>query len=187
MKRVILLLSIILFLTSCTTIYKTINGVNKIKAFESREEYANYFNSKYDLEKEKIYFLPKNEIGSFFRYISENKVSYFYGITLNDSLKINDPFLNENNSCSGRISDIIHAQKKEYNTIPTKLATFSFENVNQEKLDISKGKSVIFLISTQLGRSNNKTIKELSEEVHSLDNPDINYYFLSVDNSYIGD
>lgn len=180
MKKIIYLVSMLLFI-SCVTTYKTLNNAKAIE-FKDKKEYATYFQSKYGIDENKIYFLDKESAGDFFRYINEQGVSYFYGITLNDSLKINDPYLNEMSSCSGRVSQIINEQGKQYNTITTKLTTFNFKDINQNKLDISKGKSVIFLVSTQFGKSINETIKDLSEETAALNNPDINYYYLTVDN-----
>lgn len=178
--KFILLAIIVLTTAGCKAIYIRTNDINKEVSFTSKEAYTTYFNLNYEITQDKIYFPQPGAYWEVASYLLKD-VDYFYGITLNDSTQIDDPYLNEIKSCSGRVSGIIHALDKDYNTKPTQLSKFNLTNSSGQKMDISKGKSVIFILSTKLGRERLKTIKELSAEVEALNNPDVNYYLIAVD------
>ncbi|MCG2610933.1 hypothetical protein LZZ90_05385 [Flavobacterium sp. SM15] len=163
MKNIILVLA--LLLVSCEGIYKTVNGVNKDLLFENRSECVNYFNSNYNIETDRIFFIQNGEFGDFMSYIQREKVSYFYGITLNDKCKIDDPKLNENSSCYGRILSLMNNHDSEFKTKKTEISNFNFENIKGERIDFTNSKQIVFLLTTKFGKKINKDIEKL---IHSL-------------------
>lgn len=167
-------------LCSCNTIHHTVYRTNKKITFSSKADYLDYFRREFDIQSEKIYFPETTEYWTTIQYLLKD-VDYFYGITTSESLMIDDSYLNKIKSCPGRISQIIHDIDKSYNTKPTQISSYSFKNINGQKMDITNGKSVIFIISTRLGSDRKKILKQLSSEVEALMNHSVNYYFISVD------
>lgn len=166
MKKFILLL--VVLLVSCEGIYKTVNGVNKDMYFENRTQCVGYFNSKYKIKSEKIFFIQNDEFGDFMRYISRENVSYFYGITLNDECKIDDPKLNENSSCYGRILSLLNNHDSKFKTRKTEISSFNFENIKGERIDFANSKQIVFLLSTKFGKTINKDIEKLIQSIDTL-------------------
>ena len=138
-------------MAGCKAIYIRTNDINKEVSFTSKEAYTTYFNLKHEITRDKIYFPEPDAYWEVASYLLKD-VDYFYGITLNDSTQIDDPYLNKIKSCSGRISGIIHSLDEKYKTKPTQLAKFNLTNSKGQKMDISKVKSVIFVLSTKLGK-----------------------------------
>lgn len=171
----------VICIMGCTSLYEKSLGINKEIIFVSKQTYNNYFVENFSYKNHKIYFPTKENYWENIQYLL-NDVDYFYGITLNDSTQIDDAYLNEIKSCAGRISKIINSSEKNYNTKPTQLSTFNLYNIDGKKLDISKNKSVVFIISTKLGNEKLSTIKELCTQVENQKNPEIDYYLISVDN-----
>jgi hypothetical protein len=163
-------------------VYNSVNGVNKVIVFNNKTEYLNYFEEKFNFQKEKMYFPKKEEYSRLMNYFSDQKVSYFYGITVNEKNKINDANLNDNNSCLGRIEELINNLDSKHELIETEIAKFDFENINNERINFNKGKSIIFIISTKLGKAITNDIKELTTVIDNSTDKSINYYLISVDN-----
>ncbi|MFL9838096.1 hypothetical protein ABS768_11340 [Flavobacterium sp. ST-75] len=183
-KKITTITTVILLLASCiscTPIYRTYNNTNKTVNFKNKEEAVDYFSKKYSYNREKIYFINPTETGSFMEYLVSQNTSYFYGITVNDTLKINNSSLKADNSCSGVVSGVINSKDIDYKIEPTKISTFDLKNVQNKAIDLKKGKSVIFIISTKLGKSVNKTIKKLSNQVTELKDSETDYYLICVD------
>jgi hypothetical protein len=163
-------------------VYNSFNGVNKMTTFNNKEEYLKYFEKRFNFHREDIYFPEKEEYGNLMNYISNQKVSFFYGITVNENSKIQDSYLNDNNSCFGRIETLINNINFEHKLTGTGITKFKFENIDNKRIDFNNGKSVIFIISTKLGRAINNNIKELTYIIDDLNDKSINYYLISVDN-----
>ena len=89
---------------------------------------------------------------------------------------------NDNNSCFGRIETLINNINFEHKLTGTGITKFKFENIDNKRIDFNNGKSVIFIISTKLGRAINNNIKELTYIIDDLNDKSINYYLISVDN-----
>lgn len=176
------LVGLMLLTVSCKMVYNSFNGVNKMTTFNNKEEYLKYFEKRFNFHREDIYFPEKEEYGNLMNYISNQKVSFFYGITVNENSKIYDSYLNDNNSCFGRIVTIIKNRNFEHKLTGTEITKFKFENINSKTIDFNNGKSVIFIISTKLGRAINNNIKELTCIIDDLNDKSINYYLISVDN-----
>jgi len=176
------LVGLMLLTVSCKMVYNSFNGVNKMTTFNNKEEYLKYFEKRFNFHREDIYFPEKEEYGNLMNYISNQKVSFFYGITVNENSKINDSYLNDNNSCFGRIETLIKNRNLEHKLTVTEITKFKFENIDNKRIDFKNGKSVIFIISTKLGRAINNNIKELTYIIDDLNDKSINYYLISVDN-----
>jgi len=176
------LVGLMLLTVSCKMVYNSFNGVNKMTAFNNKEEYLKYFEKRFNFHREDIYFPEKEEYGNLMNYISNQKVSFFYGITVNENSKIHDSYLNDNNSCFGRIETLINNINFEHKLTGTGITKFKFENIDNKRIDFNNGKSVIFIISTKLGRAINNNIKELTYIIDDLNDKSINYYLISVDN-----
>ena|SRR5690606_36406083 len=183
-KKTITITTIFLLLASCISCaptYRTYNNTNKTVNFKNKEEAVDYFSKKYSYNREKIYFINPAETGSFMEYLVSQNTFYFYGITVSDTLKINSPLLKADNYCSGVVSKVINSKNIDYKSEPTKISTFDLKNVQNKAIDFKKGKSVIFIISSKLGKSVNKTIKKLSTQVTELEDPETDYYLICVD------
>lgn len=176
------LVGLMLLTVSCKMVYNSFNGVNKMTTFNNKEEYLKYFEKRFNFHREDIYFPEKEEYGNLMNYISNQKVSFFYGITVNENSKIYDSYLNDNNSCFGRIETLIKNRNLEHKLTVTEITKFKFENIDNKRIDFNNGKSVIFIISTKLGRAINNNIKELTYIIDDLNDKSINYYLISVDN-----
>ncbi len=176
------LVGLMLLTVSCKMVYNSFNGVNKMTTFNNKEEYLKYFEKRFNFHREDIYFPEKEEYGNLMNYISNQKVSFFYGITVNENSKIQDSYLNDNNSCFGRIETLINNINFEHKLTGTGITKFKFENIDNKRIDFNNGKSVIFIISTKLGRAINNNIKELTYIIDDLNDKSINYYLISVDN-----
>ncbi len=176
------LVGLMLLTVSCKMVYNSFNGVNKMTTFNNKEEYLKYFEKRFNFHREDIYFPEKEEYGNLMNYISNQKVSFFYGITVNENSKIHDSYLNDNNSCFGRIETLINNINFEHKLTGTGITKFKFENIDNKRIDFNNGKSVIFIISTKLGRAINNNIKELTYIIDDLNDKSINYYLISVDN-----
>lgn len=176
------LVGLMLLTVSCKMVYNSFNGVNKMTTFNNKEEYLKYFEKRFNFHREDIYFPEKEEYGNLMNYISNQKVSFFYGITVNENSKIHDSYLNDNNSCFGRIETLIKNRNLEHKLTVTEITKFKFENIDNKRIDFKNGKSVIFIISTKLGRAINNNIKELTYIIDDLNDKSINYYLISVDN-----
>lgn len=176
------LVGLMLLTVSCKMVYNSFNGVNKMTTFNNKEEYLKYFEKRFNFHREDIYFPEKEEYGNLMNYISNQKVSFFYGITVNENSKIHDSYLNDNNSCFGRIETLINNINFEHKLTGTGITKFKFENIDNKRIDFKNGKSVIFIISTKLGRAINNNIKELTYIIDDLNDKSINYYLISVDN-----
>ena len=92
------LVGLMLLTVSCKMVYNSFNGVNKMTTFNNKEEYLKYFEKRFNFHREDIYFPEKEEYGNLMNYISNQKVSFFYGITVNENSKIHDSYLNDNKS-----------------------------------------------------------------------------------------
>uniref|UniRef100_UPI00404A0920 hypothetical protein n=1 Tax=Flavobacterium sp. TaxID=239 RepID=UPI00404A0920 len=102
-----LFISTIIFLNSCKPTYKAINKVNKTIEYNSKEDYCNKINDKYNLETSNLVFIDSVQKNTFMNYIVNEKVSYIYGIIVNDKEKIDNNFIQENKSCYSRVTNLI--------------------------------------------------------------------------------
>jgi hypothetical protein len=173
-------------LFSCSSVYKKIDGWNKHQRFDNVNDYVSFFSKKYKVKKEKFFFVQEDQYWPFMEYLQQNnKMNYFYGITLNDSTEIYDPFLNEMSGCTGRISGVITNMDNPENTKESGISNFYFSNLQHSAIDFSKGKSVIFLFGENAGNSVNNSISDFCDEIQSLNDASVNYYIIVIDTPFV--
>jgi hypothetical protein len=117
-------------------------------------------------------------------YIVNEKVAYIYGIVVNRKDKIDNNFIQENNSCYSRVTNLIKNNPELIGEklSPTNILNFDFTNSKMEAVKLEGNKMLLFVFSTKLGISIIKDIKKIIEEFNTNDSfKSYNYYLISVD------
>lgn len=180
---------LLIFLTgvifySCKPAYNVINKVNKTIKYESREEYCKSIKAKYNLETSNLIFIDSIQKNTFMQYIINEKASYIYGITVNGKEKINNDFIQENNSCYRRVTNLIENNPELIGEklMPTKILNFNYTNSKDEPISLEGDKMILFVFSTKLGTSIIKDIKKITDEFkYNKSYKSYNYYIISID------
>ncbi len=179
-----LFISTIISLNSCKPTYKAINKVNKTIEYNSKEDYCNKINDKYNLETSNLVFIDSVEKSTFMNYIVTEKVSYIYGIVLNGKEKIDNNFIQENNTCYSRVTNLIKNNPELIGEklIPTKILNFDYINSKKEPIKLEGNKMILFVFSTKLGTSIINDIKKITDEFKTNESyKSYNYYLISID------
>ena len=169
---------------SCKPTYKIINNVNKSIEYNSKEEYCNKIKNKYNIETSNLVFIDSVQKNNFMNYIINKKVAYIYGIVLNGKDKIDNNFIQENNSCYSRVTNLIinNSELIGEKLSPTKILNFDYTNAKMEPVKLEGNKMLLFVFSTKLGTSIIKDIKKIIEEFKTNESfKSYNYYLISVD------
>jgi hypothetical protein len=178
----IFLLGVISF--SCKPLYTLKNGVNKSVEFNSKEEYLLKISKKYAIDTTNIVFLDSINKYEFINYIIDEKVAYIYGIVVNKKQKIDNNFIEENNSCYSRVTNLIMKNPDliDEKFVPTKILNFNFVNSKNTPIRLEGDKILLFIFSTKLGSSIINDIKNITEEFNSNEiYKSYNYYLISID------
>ena len=179
-----LFISTIISLNSCKPAYKTINKVNKTIEYNSKEDYCNKIKNKYNLEISNLVFIDSVEKSTFMNYIVTEKVSYIYGIVLNGKEKIDNNFIQENNTCYSRVTNLIKNNPELIGEklIPTKILNFNYTNSKNQPIKLEGNKMILFVFSTKLGTSIINDIKKITDEFKTNESyKSYNYYLISID------
>ena len=169
---------------SCKPTYKIINNVNKSIEYNSKEDYCNKIKDKYNIETSHLVFIDSVQKNNFMNYIINKKAAYIYGIVLNGKDKIDNNFIQENNSCYSRVTNLIKNNPELIGEklSPTNILNFDFTNSKMETVKLEGNKMLLFVFSTKLGTSIIKDIKKIIEEFKTNDSfKSYNYYLISVD------
>jgi hypothetical protein len=131
-KIILLLLVTILGVISfsCKPLYNLSNGVNKSIDYTSKEDYLIKIKEKYNLDTRNIVFVDTLHKNDFINYIIEEKASYIYGIVVNGDQKVDNNFIQENNSCYTRVISLIknNPDLVGEKLIPSKVLNFNYVN-----------------------------------------------------------
>ncbi len=182
-KLLLIVFSGVIFF-SCKPSYKTINKVNKTIEHNSKEEYCVKIKDKYNIETSHLVFIDSVQKNNFMNYIVNEKVAYIYGIVVNSKDKIDNNFIQENNSCYSRVTNLIKNNPELIGEklSPTNILNFDFTNSKMEAVKLEGNKMLLFVFSTKLGISIIKDIKKIIEEFNTNDSfKSYNYYLISVD------
>ena len=182
-KLLLIVLSGVIFY-SCKPTYKAINKVNKTIEYDSKEEYCNKIIDKYNLETFNLVFIDSVQKNTFMNYIVTEKVSYIYGIVVNGEEKIDNNFIQENNSCYSRVTNLIKNNPELIGEklIPTKILNFNYTNSKNEPIKLEGNKMIVFVFSTKLGTSIINDIKKITDEFKTNESFKFyNYYLISID------
>lgn len=169
---------------SCKPTYKTINKVNKTIEYNSKEEYCVKIKDKYNLETSNLVFIDSVQKNNFMNYIVNEKVAYIYGIVVNAEEKIDNNFIQENNSCYSRVTNLIKSNPELIGEklIPTKILNFNYYNSKNEPIKLEGNKIIVFVFSTKLGTSIINDIKKITDEFKTNESfKSYNYYLISID------
>ncbi|MCO6174540.1 hypothetical protein NHF50_05740 [Flavobacterium sp. NRK F10] len=178
----IALLGVISF--SCKPLYNLSNGVNKSIDYTTKEDYLIKIKEKYNLDTENIVFVDSLQKNDFINYIIEEKVAYIYGIVVNRKLKIDNDFIQENNSCYSRVTNLIKNNPDLIGEklVPTKILDINYINSKNELIKLEGNKILLFIFSTKLGTSIINDIKGIMEEFKTNEKfKSYNYYLISID------
>jgi hypothetical protein len=179
-----LLMFILILFYSCKPTYKAINKVNKTIEYNSKEEYCVKIKDKYNLETSNLVFIDSVQKNTFMNYIVNEKASYIYGIVVNGKEKIDNNFIQENNSCYSRVTNLIKNNPELIGEmlIPTKILNFNYTNSKNEPIKLEGNKMIVFVFSTKLGTSIINDIKKITEEFKTNESfKSYNYYLISID------
>ena len=182
--KLLLILVSGVILYSCKPTYKIINNVNKTIEYESKQEYYKKIKDKYNVETSNLVFIDNVQKNTFMNYIVNEKVSYIYGIVVNGKDKIDNNFIQENNSCYSRVTNLIknNPELTGEKLIPTKILNFNYMNSKDEPISLEGDKMILFVFSTKLGTSIIKDIKKLTDEFkNNKIYKTYNYYLISID------
>jgi hypothetical protein len=181
-------LSLLVFLLgvvfSCKPIYKSFNRVNKTIDYNSKDEYVLKVKERYKIDASRMVFIDSLQKNAFLYHLQIEKISYIYGIIVNKKMKIDNTFVNENNSCYNRITNLINENPELIGEklITNNLLDYTFTDANNKKISINDDKILVFIFSTRLGNSIIKDIKKVTEEFSSNANyKEFKYYLISID------
>ena len=152
---------LILFYTYKPT-YRTINKVNKTIEYNSKEEYCVKIKDKYNIETSNLVFIDSVQKNNFMNYIVNEKVAYLYGIVVNSKDKIDNNFIEENNSCYSRVTNLVKNNPELIGEkfSPTKILNFDYTNSNKEPVKLEGNKMLLIIFSKKLGTSIINDIKK---------------------------
>ncbi len=171
---------IALLLTSCQSIYSTIDGVNKTKSFNSNNEYATHYSNKIGININKIYFCETpNDLSTLFQHIHANNLTYFYGLK-KDTIVYRLKSDIKTNSCYGLINSVVNEKNFEsdkFSKTSYSLNENKLYNINNQNPSFTKP-CAIFIISDKLGNTIHNDIKDI---VSNIDNSTTDYILISVD------
>ena len=145
-KLLLIVLSGVIFY-SCKPTYKAINKVNKTIEYDSKEDYCNKIKDKYNLDTSNLVFIDSVQKNTFMNYIVTERVSYIYGIVVNDKDKIDNNFIQENKSCYSRVTNLIKNNPELIGekSIPTKILNFNYTNSKNESVKLKGNKIILFV------------------------------------------
>ena len=169
---------------SCKPLYNLSNGVNKSIDYTSKEDYLIKIKEKYNLDTRNIIFVDSLHKNDFINYIIEEKASYIYGIVVNGDQKVDNNFIQENNSCYTRVTSLIknNPDLVGEKLIPSKVLNFNYVNQKNEQVKLEDKKILLFVFSTKLGTSIINDIKNITEEFKTNAKfKSYNYYLISID------
>ena len=175
MRSVLLLITILAF-TSCDTMLSAYYNVNQQETFTSAKAYIDAASKETGLDAGKIVILEQDAFDSMRSDIVKDGLSTFYGIAYKSDI-ISGNELNIK-SCQGQIINL-------YRAIPDKSAAFSkldlssFNYLEGLQFDPEK-KTIIILYSYKLGGLTKAKILPVISELQ--DDPDFDYYVISLDN-----
>lgn len=193
MKQMKIIFFVLLFfnlISSCKPIVKTIYGVNKKIAFSNKKDYLKYVQKKYRFNVNNLYYADEKGYDNFMNSIAQNHVDYFYGIFLNDSIKVKKSmFLSENESCRGRILNEMNSVSKNIASENTEkdnvFSINTFYNVSTNKpLNFKTGshKKLVLIFSYKFGQLREKDFEEIENLVNQ--NKEYDLYIISADRIY---
>lgn len=183
-KKSVILILLLGILFSCKPTYNAINKVNKTIEYKSKADYCRKIESKYNIRTTNLIFIDSVQKSAFFNYIINEKVSYIYGIVVNGNQKINNNFIQENNSCYTRVTNLIKNNPDLIGEklVPTQILNFNYNNSKNEQIKLEGHKLILFVFSTKLGTSIINDIKKIIEEFKTNDSFKLyNYYLISID------
>ncbi len=183
---ILTLLSILffLFISSCKPIYNSVNNVNKSIDYTTKEDYLIKIKEKYDIDTSKVVFIDSTQKIDFLNYIINEKVVYIYGIVIDKEYKIENDYIQENNSCYSRVTNLIknNPELTGEKLVPTKISNFNYVNSKNKLIKLEGNKILLFIFSTRLGRSIINDIKDITEEFKTNEAYNTyNYYLISID------
>lgn len=186
-NKFITLLIIFFVIIACKPVIKTVYGINRNIEFIDRPSYIEFLKKKHHFDFKNMYYANDETYNNFIYTIADSKIDYFYGVFINDSVKINkSKFLSENQSCRGRImGEIENANsnlREEDFTIDYLLLKNKFYNIIDDqplKLDFNKKKIIFLIFSYKMGSLRKKDF----EEIEKLFNNKKDYvlYILNID------
>lgn len=89
---------------SCNAIIGKFYGINKPMNLQSREEYIRFIEDKKKIDRSYILLPDSGTYNLFMDHVYGDRLGYYYGTYLNDSLAIiRSKELNENMTCMGRV------------------------------------------------------------------------------------
>ena len=105
--------------------------------FKNREEYFNYLEAEKKFDISHMLYPDSSSVQKFIKYLSDNKLTVYYGTLLNDSVELKkSPELQDNLSCMGRIlTEITNAGNSFTDSlyIRSQFKDFSFRFINSQK------------------------------------------------------
>jgi hypothetical protein len=182
-KLLLILFSGVIFY-SCKPTYKTINKVNKTIKYNSKEEYCVKIKDKYNIETSHLVFIDSVQKNNFMNYIVNEKVAYIYGIVVNSKDKIDNNFIQENNSCYSRVTNLVKNNPELIGEklSPTRILNFNYTNSKKIPVKLEGNKLLLIIFSTKLGTSIINDIKKIIDEFKTNERfKSYNYYLISID------
>lgn len=168
----VLIFPIAFLFICCNSGEKLIFGANKDKTFSSLSEYKSFMRDKYGINSKQFYQADEKSYNSLLYYIAGNKIDYLLGIFENDSIEYKKSiFLEDNESCVGRITNEIEAisklggTEKKRNIFFQQNRFINFED--QKKLDWHNSQTikVVLVVSYKLGRIHKNDFIKIEEIV----------------------
>lgn len=169
---------------SCKPVYKVVNGVNKEITYQSKQDYCDIIEKKYQIDTSQMIFIDENDKSDFMFLLREENISFFYGIVLGLKNKIDDNYLTDVNNCVTRVSSLIESNlnQNEYKTKPTRILNFNYFDIKNSKVDIKNEKLILFIFSTKIGRENINKIKDFINKFNTKNEyQDYQYRLICVD------
>ena len=117
-------------------------------------------------------------------YIVNEKVAYIYGIVVNSKDKIDNNFIQENNSCYSRVTNLVKNNPELIGEklSPTRILNFNYTNSKKIPVKLEGNKLLLIIFSTKLGTSIINDIKKIIDEFKTNERfKSYNYYLISID------
>lgn len=190
LRIIILMFSVCNLIVACKPVKKTLYGINKEITFSNKKDYLEYVQKKYKFNANNLYYADERSYDNFMNNIAQNHVDYFYGIFLNDSIKVKKSmFLSENESCRGRILNEMNSVSKNIASENTEkdnvFSINTFYNVSTNKpLNFKTGshKKLVLIFSYKFGQLREKDFEEIENLVNQ--NKEYDLYIISADRIY---
>lgn len=177
------ILGISILAVSCKPIVSILYNPNSHKTFKSKKDYFTLIEKQYGIKPEDMYIPDSSDWNSFVAIIAGSKMDNYYGtFKASDSVFVKSDFLQQNESCMGRIlGDISLYEQSGIAKADSFFYKIDFRSATDGHRIFPKNnyRTLVFIFSYKQGKIPAKGLKEIQNKYRN--NAGYQLLFISLD------